>query len=423
VRVLARALSGEASAVISEWLEMAAAREMIVPEEHLPALLDAVADRAELQDALLPVLGSRGRWLAARNPAWRWAAAAPRVEAAEEGAPEDARGAWETETADGRRMLLRRARRVDPALGLELVRSTWDADAPKDRAAFLAGLREGLSDADEPFLEAALDDRRKEVRQAAVDLLRRLPTSRLARRMAECARPLLRISLPSGGLLSKVTGAKPEITVELPAECTKEMVRDGVEPKAPQGTGERAWWLRQLLAATPPSTWSADAPPETWVAAAARSEWGNALLPVFATAAEHYGDAGWAEALIRAHGVSGQPGPGPLSSVLPVETWRALGVEILSSRRSTLRGGDYMLIYLAESPRALGPELTRALFARVSPSELVTDYMLREHLRAIVPHADPAAALEIVSGWEARPRGAWIDLLHFRHALHEAFAS
>ena len=42
---------------------------------------------------------------------------------------------------------------------------------------------------DEPFLESALDDRSREVRQQAADLLTRLPDSRLALRMAERAGP------------------------------------------------------------------------------------------------------------------------------------------------------------------------------------------------------------------------------------------
>ncbi|HEU4452749.1 MAG TPA: DUF5691 domain-containing protein [Longimicrobium sp.] len=420
-RALARMMGGEGAIVIPEWMEMAAAREMVVPEELLPALLDAASGREEIRDAVLPVLGARGRWLAARNVAWAWAVAGG---AEMDSAPEeDARAAWETGTADVRRMLLRRARKSDPALGLELVKSTWSTDAPKDRVAFLAELVEGLSDADEPFLESALDDRRKEVRQMAAGVLRRLPTSRLARRMAERARPLLRISLPSGGFLSKVTGAKPEIAVDLPAECTREMIRDGVEPKPPQGTGERAWWLQQVIAATPPSTWSADAPPDAWIAAAARSkEWSTILLSALGDAAERHRDAAWTEALIRARATSAW-GLEQTAAALPADRYLALAAEMLAENRSSLSGGDYTMRYLAASPHPLGAEMTRALFARVSPSALVTDYALREQLRLIAPRVDPAAALEAVSTWEAQPRGAWLDLLHFRHALHEAFAS
>jgi hypothetical protein len=223
--------------------------------------------------------------------------------------------------------------------------------------------------------------------------------------------------------VSRLTGAKPEIAVELPAECTKEMARDGIEPKPPQGTGERAWWLQQIVAATPPSVWSADAPPEAWIAAAARGEWSKVLLPAFADAAERHRDAEWAEALIRARAAGPWGTLAPLAALLPAERWRALGAEMLSGSRSALAAGDYAMAYLATAPHPLGPELTRAFFARVSPSALVVDYGLREQLRLVAPRADPGAALEIVSGWEAQPRGAWIDLLHFRHALHEAFAS
>ena len=93
---------------------------------------------------------------------------------------------------------------------------------------------------DETFLEAALDDRRKEVRGAAADLLARLPESALRRRALERALPLLKFK--SNKLRRKT------IEVTLPEACDKAMQRDGVEPKPGfRGVGEKAWWLQQML--------------------------------------------------------------------------------------------------------------------------------------------------------------------------------
>jgi hypothetical protein len=137
-----------------------------------------------------PRLGKRGRWLARQNPDWAYAVAGEVPD--EPGAIDEA---WTTGTPEARVALLRQLRQADPARGRELLASTWKTDGPEDRAAFLKAFEIGLGPDDEPFLEAALDDRRKEVRAAAIELLTRLPGSRLVRRMIERVAPLL--SLPS----------------------------------------------------------------------------------------------------------------------------------------------------------------------------------------------------------------------------------
>ena len=38
------------------------------------------------------------------------------------------------------------------------------------------------------------------------------------------------------------------VTVNPPSECDKRMRRDGIAMKPPAGTGERAWWLEEILA-------------------------------------------------------------------------------------------------------------------------------------------------------------------------------
>ena len=96
--------------------------------------------------------------------------------------------------AHERRALLERLRRTDPAAARELLASTFAEETWEDREAFVDALDDGLSDADEPFLEAALDDSRKPVRERRGAAARaRCPRSRYAARMAERDAPLLRV--------------------------------------------------------------------------------------------------------------------------------------------------------------------------------------------------------------------------------------
>ena len=187
--------------------------------------------------AVAAVAGPRGEWLAARRPDWAFTAPDPDQ-------------TWASGGRAQRRALLAALRAEEPARARALLESTWAEESPDDRASFVAALVANLGPDDEPLLENALEDRRKPVRRAAAELLWALPESRLAARMAQRAAPLL-----------KVTRRRLEVT--LPEQCDADMERDGIERRPPRGTGERQFWLAQLLAAAPLSTWPR--PPEELV--------------------------------------------------------------------------------------------------------------------------------------------------------------
>src|SRR5205085_3634142 len=166
--------------LLPEWLTAVVAASQRVPAEFIPALLERGRTHETLRDLLLPAVGERGRWLAAQNDEWSYVSSAEEDEAI-----------WETGTQAQRLAFLKGARLRDAARALELLSATWQTEAPKERAEFIKLFAYGLSLADETFLEAALDDKRKEVRQAAAELLWQLPASALCQRMRGRALPLL----------------------------------------------------------------------------------------------------------------------------------------------------------------------------------------------------------------------------------------
>ena len=174
----------------------------------------------------MPLLGERGRWLAAQNPEWSWVT----------GTSGEGDNVWETGDRAARLAYLRKVRETQPGRARELLISTWKVEPAEDRAAFIAVLETGLSQDDEAFLEAALDDKRKEVRRKAAALLARIPGSALVTRMTERTLPLLRFTSPESGGVMKLKKSKPAaLEVTLPAECDKAMQRDGGDD------GESAW--------------------------------------------------------------------------------------------------------------------------------------------------------------------------------------
>jgi hypothetical protein len=364
---LATLLDSNQRALLPEWLAALDAAGRRVAEAMLPDLLELGRRQSSLREAILPVLGRRGRWLAAQNPDWSYARTEIRELRTESDGetlspqPSGLTTAWETGTSDARLALLKELRSSEPALARELVAATWASEKADDRAAFLETYAIGLSIDDEPFLESALDDRSKEVRRAAAALLARLPESRLAARMLERVRPLLTwVGGEKPRLLGLRAGQPARIEVTLPGACDKVMIRDGIEPKPPadrKGMGEKAWWLFQMISAVPPATWSRQwgvAPADLLLAAAA-GEWNELLLDGWAAATLIFSDTAWVESLLRV-----QPRHAELLSALPAERQEALLLHILRADCTPLHQHP-VLGLLQQTRHAWSAELTRAV--------------------------------------------------------------
>lgn len=243
-------IDGGNELLAGQWLRACAAAGRRPPARLLVTLLRLATANPTLRDAVRTAAGPRGAWLAARNRRWAWAA------------PPDAGDVEErfaTTTRAERLALLIAVRRADPDHGRRLIEQTWPSEQAATRAGLLDALATELSDADEPFLESALDDRAVTVRAAAAVLLDRLPRSRRAARMAA--------RIPPPG--------------ELPDEPDAAGRRDGILDRRELGHGLRASWLIQIVGAAPlpPTTSIGRATPELitgWTKAALRQrdqEW------------------------------------------------------------------------------------------------------------------------------------------------------
>lgn len=238
---------------------------------------------AEERVKLLPVLGERGRWLARFNSRWTWAANA----LLEEELPANAETLWQEGTPAQRVEVLRRLRAVDPAKARAWVEEVWKQEKADLRAELLATFNVGLGLEDEPLLERALDDRGERARAAAASLLGRIPTSALATRMRARAEAML-------------TYAAGKLDAKPPSTFDKTWLRDGLSEKPPSGTGERAWWLMQVLRRVPPSHWAQRfaAAPAALLAATEGSKWRIPLVEGWTDAAERFAEEPWAAPLL-----------------------------------------------------------------------------------------------------------------------------
>lgn len=292
VMVLERILFGEAKSLLEEWCTLCAAAGLVAPPEYAMKLMYVAYNvRDDVRPMVFAAAGPRGRWIADLQKAFKRDTADAALDDADASA--DPATIWQTAGAHTRLNLFRQLRESDPAAARELLLGSWAAESPDDRTQFIAQLRIGLSLDDEPLLEQGLDDKRKSVRQAAVELLTKLPGSAYQSRMSQRATAAVTLA-PAKGLLKR----KPTLTVTLPDAPDAAAKRDGLEDRKQAGLGGRAVMLRDIVAATPLSTWSVVAP-DAAVEVTTESEWSAALLQGLATAAVRQRHSAWAEAIVH----------------------------------------------------------------------------------------------------------------------------
>ncbi|TDD27062.1 hypothetical protein E1218_11420 [Kribbella turkmenica] len=293
IRRLAAMLGGFQTAALGEWLRAADERGWGVPPEHLPALADHARNRAEFRPLVIAAAGRRATWLADLNPEWKF------LHAAESDDPK----LWSHGNALQRRTWLRKTRAQDPAAALEALREVWPTESAATRAEFLALLAEGLSLTDEEFLEAALDDRAKDVRRGAARLLARIPGSRYGDRM-------------TGRLWSHLVVSQGVLAVDLPKRVSASMERDGIDSQNPEGIGKRAWWFLQIVANTPLSVMD-----PAWPAMPVEGCAPEILQAAWTEAAVRERSRTWARELLTANASTGGRSAAELLRILPADEW------------------------------------------------------------------------------------------------------
>ncbi|MEV0968147.1 DUF5691 domain-containing protein [Microtetraspora glauca] len=359
---LARILAGEQGRLLAEWLEIAAGSGVRVPARLIPKLLDLGARDQSIRGHLGVLAGARGRWLAGLNPGWSYLQAEPTDGYA------GSTDVWEFGTSGDRRAYLAALRAADPTAARELLARGWSEETPEDRAAFTHLLAEGLTMADEPFLEEALDDRRREVRQAAADLLTRLPGSRLGTRMAERAGRLL-------------TRGGDRLRAEAPKACDSRMERDGVRARPPAGTGQRGWWLQQVIAHTPLSFWTGRfglSPVE--ITTMEVGDWAREVRMGWTRAAILQRDGVWARALIEVEPLT------DLLAILPPAEQSRVAAEFV--RHHPVDG--QMIMMLGGIPRPWGTPLAKAVLEKIVNTSTAQPWNAGELARLAGERFDPA---------------------------------
>lgn len=273
-------------AILMEYLEALSKAGRRVPAAQIPVLLFKYSSSRTMHTLLKQVCGERGAWLIQNDADLaKHYAVKPLNE-------------WETGSAGERVNLLMHLRKTNPSLAIQYIESTYNKDTANERTDFIQTLAQGLSMADEAFLEEkALNDRSKEVTKVAANLLAQLPQSAYSKRME--AR-LKNYMIVTSGLLS---GKKLEI--KLPEEFTPDMERDRINAQSKFGiikVGEKANWLGLMVSNINPSFWNAHFKMDNTsqiIKLVMKSDYAPLLFNAFIYAAQLHRNQDWIDALCK----------------------------------------------------------------------------------------------------------------------------
>ncbi len=285
IRRLGLMLEGKHTDLTAEFLKLVHASNQRIPEVYAPNLLYRAHRQASLRGLVIPAFGSVAIKLAQSNPQWAFASL-------ELNNWDGLKDYWKSERSANRRHLLSQLRGKAPAIALDLLESTWSKETPSAKSWYLRSMLENLSMADEPFLEAALDDRQHTVRKKAAEILTHLPDSRLCKRMIDSA----------GKLLKLTDNLEAGIEVEYPPINTA-MIRDGVPQRWDKDTDKaKKSQIGEMISSIPLDHWEQEfalAPDDIVKAITHSGDWYDALVRGFATATFRQANAVWAKALLE----------------------------------------------------------------------------------------------------------------------------
>jgi Family of unknown function (DUF5691) len=320
---------------------------------------------------------------AAQREEWRYAAgvSAP--------ASDDSR--WTDGSFEQRREFLRRERGSDAKAARERLTNALDELAAKERAELVSVLAEGLSGDDEALLDSLRADRSREVRQAALDLLLRLPQAAHSQRAAARMLPLLKFER---ALLRK------RWQIDAPAEAGADWKADNIDAARPKNDalGERAWWLYQLVRQVPLSWWTQHTGMNAaelleW---AAGTDWAQALQRAWRDVLFAAPDAPWCEAFLDHPPPAQTPSDAAaILALLPLAARERHWQRQLRAGMAVLNAVVPQLLAACPPGDTLSAGLSEAIAASIhqagTSSALSNDYTLRSLLPELACALHPSA--------------------------------
>ncbi len=278
---LEKILQNNYDTILKELLNCLADNRLVLAPATLPGLFNYVKHKPELYELTKQCSGNRGNWLTKHINKWEY------LREDKESNKEQ----FYYGNIQQRLLFLDNLRQKNPSEAIKLISEVWESEGYQTKAKFLKILENGLSVGDNNFLEQALDDKRKEVREAAAELLTQLADSSLVKRMQELAKEMVRYN-----------NKKDTVQIYLPEACTKAMMRDGLQSRKTliKDCGPMANLLTQIITKIPPEWWMEylNKSKEELLQWSVKTEWRKVFFLGWAKASKTFGAVEW---LIACH--------------------------------------------------------------------------------------------------------------------------
>jgi hypothetical protein len=286
-QVLTGIIETESASLLRLWLQQCAAKDMIVVPDMAPLLLDIAVREKKQRSLLLSCCGKRGEWLCRFNSNWNFSA------------NDTGEQLWETGTPEQRETALLQLRETNPALAREWLQKTWNQEDANTKASLLQWLSVSISEEDSAFLESLLTEKSKKVKDAALKLLKQIPSSSIVRQYQQVLERTVTLKKEKSffGI-----GKQAGLHIELPADIDENIFKTGIEKlSSDKNVSDDEHIIMQLAASVPLSFWETQlaSSPENIIHLFQKDKTGKKLLPALIRSLVQFKDQRWAIAFMQ----------------------------------------------------------------------------------------------------------------------------
>lgn len=286
-QVLKDILSEESIPLLKFWLQQCNSKDQIVQPEMVATLFEIATTQKPLQSLITKCCGKRGEWLSQFNNAWNFSTAQSSEEL------------WQTGSPEQRRTVLKEIRDSDPATARDWVQQVWPQEDAATRTSFLEILENNISHDDINFLESISTDKSKKVKEAALDLLKKIPSSPVVFQYQQILEQAVYLKKEKAllGLSSKTT-----LLFNLPFSIDEAIFKTGIEKLSNNKEfTDEAFIISQLIKSVPPSFWEKQLQlkPEEIIQIFQKDVTGKKMIPSLVIAISQFKDSKWALAMMQ----------------------------------------------------------------------------------------------------------------------------
>lgn len=147
------------------WLEQCVQANKVVQPEAIPILFDEGMKNKSIRPLIYNCCGKRGEWLLQFNHEWKYVDTSTDEEL------------WQTGVLEQRKNILAELRKTDSAKARELLQQTWTQENAATKTELVQQLQVNANEVDLPFLEEILNEKSVKVKEAALQILKAIPSS------------------------------------------------------------------------------------------------------------------------------------------------------------------------------------------------------------------------------------------------------